>query len=221
MEQTDNIEALMERIKEQETMYEFDRIDEELALQMGFYVVRRAREMGKPVATRITLNRRTLFSLSMAGTKPESDNWLRRKENLAYATNQSSYFWECWCEQGLHPFEWRGMSYENYAPAGGCFPLCIKGAGMVGTLAISGMASHEDHALAFEAVEKAVRGELGIDVSGLMWGGQPTEFARPAEDDSSAGLFFRTALPVSLGGLFELFPAGKNTAARMIYLAAV
>ena len=66
MEQTDNIEALMERIKEQETMYEFDRIDEELALQMGFYVVRRAREMGKPVATRITLNRRTLFSLSMA-----------------------------------------------------------------------------------------------------------------------------------------------------------
>ena len=46
MEQTDNIEALRERIKEQETMYEFDRIDEELALQMGFYVVRRAREMG-------------------------------------------------------------------------------------------------------------------------------------------------------------------------------
>lgn len=35
MEQTDNIEALMERIKEQETMYEFDRIDEELALQMA------------------------------------------------------------------------------------------------------------------------------------------------------------------------------------------
>lgn len=60
------------------------------------------------------------------------------------------------------------MSYEDYAPAGGCFPLCIKGAGMVGTLAISGMASHEDHALAFETVEKAVRGELGIDVSGLM-----------------------------------------------------
>ena len=168
MEQTDNIEALMERIKEQETMYEFDRIDEELALQMGFYVVRRAREMGKPVATRITLNRRTLFSLSMAGTKPESDNWLRRKENLAYATNQSSYFWECWCEQGLHPFEWRGMPYEDYAPAGGCFPLCIKGAGMVGTLTISGMASHEDHALAFETVEKAMHGELGIDVSGLI-----------------------------------------------------
>lgn len=104
----------------------------------------------------------------MAGTKPESDNWIRRKENITYATNGSSYYWECWCEQGVHPLEWRGMSYEDYAPAGGCFPLRIKGAGMVGTLTISGMASHEDHALAFETVEKVVCGELGVDISGLL-----------------------------------------------------
>lgn len=129
MEETNDIQALMERIKEQETAYEFDGINEELALQMGLYVVRRAKELGKPVATRITVNRRTLFSFSMAGTKPESDNWLRRKENLAYATNQSSYYWECWCEQGLHPFEWRGMTYEDYAPAGGCFPPVREGRG--------------------------------------------------------------------------------------------
>ena len=168
MEETNDIHALMERVKAQESAYEFERIDEELAMQMGLYVVRRAKEIGKPVATRVTLNHRTLFACSMAGTKPESDNWIRRKENIAYATNQSSYYWECWCEEGSHPLEWRGMNYEDYAPAGGCFPLLIKGAGMVGTLTISGMASHEDHALAFETVEKAVKGELGIDVSGLL-----------------------------------------------------
>lgn len=168
MEETNDIQALMNSVQTQETAYEFERIDEELALQMGLYVIRRARKMGKPVATRITLNRRTLFAFSMAGTKPESDNWIRRKENITYATNGSSYYWECWCEQGVHPLEWRGMSYEDYAPAGGCFPLRIKGAGMVGTLTISGMASHEDHALAFETVEKAVRGELGVDISGLL-----------------------------------------------------
>lgn len=168
MEETNDIQALMDSIQAQETAYEFERIDEELALQMGLYVIRRAHEMGKPVATRITLNRRTLFAFSMAGTKPESDNWIRRKENITYATNGSSYYWECWSEQGVHPLEWRGMSYEDYAPAGGCFPLRIKGAGMVGTLTISGMASHEDHALAFETVEKAVRGELGVDISGLL-----------------------------------------------------
>lgn len=168
MEQTNDIAELMERIKTQETMYEFDRIDEDLALQMGIYVVRRAKEIGKPVATRITLNRRTLFAYSMPGTKPESDNWIRRKENMSYATNGSSYYWECWCELGEHPFEWRGVTYADYAPAGGCFPLFVKGVGMVGTLTISGMASHEDHALAYETVEKAVKGELGVDISGLF-----------------------------------------------------
>lgn len=168
MEPTNDINALMERIKAQEDTYELDHLDEGLALQMALYVVHRAREIGKPVATRITLNHRTLCALSMPGTKPESDNWIRRKENIAYATNSSSYYWECWCELGQHPLEWRGMSYADYAPAGGCFPLKVKGAGMVGTLTISGMASHEDHALAFETVGKAAQGKLGIDVSGLI-----------------------------------------------------
>ena len=168
MEPTNDIDALMERIKVQETTYEFDHMDEDLAMQMGIYVIRRAREMGKSVATRITLNRRTLFSYSMAGTKPESDNWIRRKENITYATNGSSYYWECWCELGQHPLEWRGMSYADYAPAGGCMPLCIKGVGMVGTLTISGMASHEDHALAFETIGKAATGQLDVDLSGLF-----------------------------------------------------
>lgn len=55
MEETNDIQALMDSIQAQETAYEFERIDEELALQMGLYVIRRAREMGKPVATRITI----------------------------------------------------------------------------------------------------------------------------------------------------------------------
>lgn len=168
MEQTNDIEALMEKIKEQEAAYEFDHLDEHLAMQMGIYVIRRAQELGKPVATRVTLNHRTLFAYSMAGTKPESDNWIRRKENISYATNGSSYYWECWCELGQHPLEWRGMSYKDYAPAGGCMPINIKGVGMVGTLTISGMASHEDHALAFETLGKAATGKLDVDLSGLF-----------------------------------------------------
>ena len=39
MEQTNDIDALMEKIQAQETTYEFDRIDEDLALQMGIYAI--------------------------------------------------------------------------------------------------------------------------------------------------------------------------------------
>lgn len=168
MEETKDIAALMNSILAQEKAYEFDRIDEELAMQMGIYVIRRAKQIGKPVAVRVTLNRRHLFSMSMPGTKPECHDWMQRKENLVYKTNSSSYYWECWCEQGLHPFEWRGMNYQEYAPAGGSFPLRIKGADVVGTLTITGMASYEDHGLAFETVQKAIAGELDVDISGLL-----------------------------------------------------
>lgn len=74
MEETNDIAALMERIQAQETEYELAAIDEELAMQMGIYVVRRAKEIGKPVAVRVTLNRRVLFACSMAGTKPEASD---------------------------------------------------------------------------------------------------------------------------------------------------
>lgn len=168
MEETTDIQALMDSIAEQETRYELDTLDERLVFQMGVYVLRRAAEMGAAVAVRVTLNRRTLFAASMPGTKPESDNWLRRKENLVYASNGSSYYWECWCEQGLHPFEWRGFDYKDYAPAGGSFPIRVAGAGVVGTITVTGMKSHEDHALAFEAVEKAFKGELGVDITELF-----------------------------------------------------
>lgn len=167
MEQTDDIDALMARIAEQETEYELDGLCEQLAMKMGVYALRRAKEMGASIAINISLNGRTLFAASMPGTKPESDDWLRRKANMVRCSNGSSYFWECWCEKGPHPFEWRGLSYEDYAPAGGAFPIRIKGAGAVGVIAITGMASHEDHALAYETVGKAAKGELNVDVSQL------------------------------------------------------
>ena len=45
---------------------------------------------------------------------------------------------------------------------------CALSGGHGGHLGHFGNGKHEDHALAFETVEKAVRGELDIDVSGLM-----------------------------------------------------
>ena len=60
------------------------------------------------------------------------------------------------------------MNYADYAPAGGSFPLRVKGAGAVGTITITGMASNEDHALAFETIEKAATGSLDVDISSLF-----------------------------------------------------
>lgn len=103
MEQTDNIEALMDRIKEQESMYEFERIDEELALQMGFYVVRRAREMGKPVATRITLNRRTLFRFRWRAQSPKAIIGFAAKKTLPTQPIKARIFGSAGVNRGSIP----------------------------------------------------------------------------------------------------------------------
>ena len=57
------------------------------------------------------------------------------------------------------------MSHADYARR--CSHT--KGAGAVGgAITITGMASHEDHALAFEAIEKAATDSLDVDISSLF-----------------------------------------------------
>lgn len=163
-----NIAELMDKIQADERKYELEEMNSKLAMQMGLFIVKRVREMGKCVSMRITLNHRILFGYSMDDYKPEGDDWMRRKENLVYETNSSSYYWQLWVETSGHDLDWRGMSYADYAPAGGSFPLRVKGAGVCGAVTITGMAANEDHDLAFEAIERAYNGTLGIDLGDFV-----------------------------------------------------
>jgi uncharacterized protein (UPF0303 family) len=43
---------------------------------------------------------------------------------------------------------------ESYAVTGGAVPIRVRGAGVVAALAISGLASEDDHALAVAAVRR-------------------------------------------------------------------
>ena len=54
----------------------------------------------------------------------------------------------------------------EYAIAGGAFPVSIKGAGIIGAVAVSGLAERDDHEFARAAIARA----LGLE---------PTDYALP------------------------------------------
>jgi uncharacterized protein (UPF0303 family) len=44
------------------------------------------------------------------------------------------------------------ISESEYAPHGGCFPVIVKGTGMVGTITVSGLPQEEDHRLVVQGI---------------------------------------------------------------------
>jgi uncharacterized protein (UPF0303 family) len=48
---------------------------------------------------------------------------------------------------------------SDYAPHGGCFPIIVKGTGLVGTITVSGLAQDEDHRLVVEAIHAYLQKE--------------------------------------------------------------
>lgn len=140
----------------------FDSFDEHVAFALGSAIRERALRDKAPIAVEVRTWDRVLFFAALPGSSFENADWIRRKVNTTRRVLKSSYrvvlekkFDEPYFPPG------RGFDNDEHALAGGCFPIRVKGAGIIGTVTVSGVPQRQDHFYAVAGVCDALGEDVG------------------------------------------------------------
>jgi uncharacterized protein (UPF0303 family) len=146
---------ILKQLLEEEQELQFANFDEATAWQIGSGMVEQCMKDGLPVTIDITRGERQLFHASLRGASADNDEWVKRKVRLVYRFEHSSfYIGQLLKNKGKSIEESYLLSEREYAPHGGCFPVIVKGTGVVGTITISGLPQEEDHRLVVKAIRE-------------------------------------------------------------------
>jgi uncharacterized protein (UPF0303 family) len=143
----------LERIAFQEAELVLPHLDAEIAWQLGSQIRDLAHKRNLAVVIDIRRFGQPLFYVAMDGTTPDNVEWVRRKSNVVARFHRSSYAMGLRERQkGQTICETQGLQLADYATHGGSFPLEVSGAGVVGSITVSGLPMREDHELVIEAL---------------------------------------------------------------------
>lgn len=137
----------LEICKAEEKTIVFSKFSREDAFIIGCRLYERSKTLGKGVAIQIIVNDLIVFRVMPEGTTKNSEKWLFRKHNMVIAKGMSSERARLEREKAGKTMEDWCMSREEYAAAGGGFPIIIKNSDMIGSICVSGLASSDDHRL--------------------------------------------------------------------------
>ena len=143
----------LEQIERQERKLVLHRLDMQLAWELGSGLRALALERGLGVVIDVRRFGQPLFYTALEGTTPSHAEWVRRKSNVVARFHASSYF----IGLGLRAKnttlqEKQGLLPADYACDGGSFPLHVTGAGVIGSVTVSGLPQRDDHELVVEGL---------------------------------------------------------------------
>ena len=152
----------IKQIIAQEQALVFPQFDEHVAFSLGMRVRERGMSERLGIVCDIRTWDRPLFYMALPPTTGDNQHWVRRKYNLVQRVSKSSYRVVLENTSGVDHFQpRRGLDNENFVLAGGGFPIRVKGAGIIGSITISGLPGRRDHGVAVDALCD----HLGLDKS--------------------------------------------------------
>jgi len=117
-------------------------------LALGNAIVERAIAQGKRVTVNVERHGVILFHHAMEGMSPDNDEWVARKKRVVNRFSKSSLHMTLLLKKSGRTIQERyQLDPALYAASGGAFPLIIRGTGVVGAVAASGLTQEEDHEL--------------------------------------------------------------------------
>ncbi|WP_028803454.1 heme-degrading domain-containing protein [Streptomyces sp. 142MFCol3.1] len=142
-------------LEEQERRLTLPHFTYDDAWALGTLLVELARERRAPVAVDIRRGGQQLFHAALPGSTPDNDAWIDRKRRVVERYGCSSLLvGSRFRAKGTTFEESSRLDPDTYAAHGGAFPIAVEGAGVIGTVVVSGLPQVEDHALVVEALEK-------------------------------------------------------------------
>jgi uncharacterized protein (UPF0303 family) len=143
----------MERVALQERELRLPRLDFDLAWELGVRLRSLAEERSLDVVIDVRRFGQPLFYTALEGTTPDNVEWVRRKSNVVARFHRSSYAVGLKLKLKNETLEeQQGLAAADYATHGGSFPLAVEGAGVVGSVTVSGLPQRADHELVVEAL---------------------------------------------------------------------
>ncbi len=154
------MEDVLKTLLDQEETLQFTAFDENKAWELGSLLVRTAMARKIPIAVDIRRGERQLFHASLQGASADNDQWIARKVRTVNRFGHSSFYIGNYLKSlGKSLSEKYFVSELEYAFQGGGFPIKVRGSGMVGTVAVSGLPQEEDHKLIVECIASLLQKE--------------------------------------------------------------
>ena len=147
------MDDILKQLLQEEQELQFTFFNEITTWQLGAQMVEHAMRENLPVTIDITRGQHQLFHASMPGTAADNDEWVKRKVRLVNRFGHSSFYMgQMLKSKGKRIEESYLIPESEYAAHGGCFPIILKGTGIVGTITVSGLPQEEDHKLVVESI---------------------------------------------------------------------
>ena len=144
-------------LAEEQAQLQLPAFNYDIAWQIGSYIHSQAAANSLPIAMEISHGQTPVFLAVMPRATPDNPDWTRRKRAVALRFHQSSLAMRLLCEENGWNFAHRfRLSDADYAASGGGVPIIVRGAGVVGAVAVSGLPDVEDHRLAIAALRSAM-----------------------------------------------------------------